>query len=96
MKKIFGKAATVTLIVALISPFSIWAAQAQNERHKKERKLQSQHSHVSKENDIKLNCGGSKTLGKLLAKLNPEKAHTIRISGVCNENVSIVDFQHLF
>ena len=95
MKKIFGKAATVMLIVALISPCSVWAAQAQNEGHKKEPKLQSQRSHVSKENDIKLTCGGSKTLGKLLAKLNPEKAHTIRVSGVCNENVSIVDFQHL-
>ncbi len=95
MKKIFGKLATVVLIVALISPFSLWAAQAQNEGHKKEPKLQSKRSQASKETDIKLNCGGSKTLGKLLAKLNPEKGHTIRVSGVCNENVSLVDFQHL-
>lgn len=51
--------------------------------------------HSKDARDINLSCGGSKTLGKVLAKLNPDKEQTIRISGTCTENVEIFGFQHL-
>ena len=92
MKNIFAKVAASMLFVALISSLP---AAAQELASDTQRKANSVRAIARKSTDIMLNCGGSKTLGGVLAGLNPDKAHTIRISGACNENVDIVAFQHL-
>jgi hypothetical protein len=93
MKNIIAIAAASVFCAAVL--YSL-PAGAQDSVNKKEYKLQSVRSHSPKSDDIQLNCNDpKKTLSKLLAKLNPEKAHTIHISGACHDNVSIVDFQHL-
>ena len=91
MKNIFAKAAAI-LFVALIP--SLLAAAVEQDFDKQKLKVPARRSYSRKADDVKLNCD-KKTLGEVLAKLNPDKAHTIRVSGACNENVDIVGFQHL-
>ena len=92
MKNIFAKAAATMLFGALI--FSVPAA-GQELGPDTKLKLKSARSTPKNGKNLKLKCDGVNTLGGLLAKLNPNKAYTITVSGECNENVEIVGFQHL-
>jgi parallel beta helix pectate lyase-like protein len=80
------------LFTTLIS-FSL--AASQDEGLIKQPKPPVARTYAKDDRDIHLTCGGSKTLGGVLSKLNPDKEHTIRISGSCTENVDIIGFQHL-
>jgi hypothetical protein len=54
--------------------------------------------HSRKDDDIKLNCSGLKkkqTLSGLLATLSPDHPYTIRVSGACQDNVTIINFTDL-
>lgn len=64
-------------------------------------KLHASHAgrqHPKKVDDIKVNCSDPKNiqpLSALLAKLDPNHPHTLRVSGACQDNVSIVSFTDL-
>jgi len=66
-----------------------------------EKKLHAAHAkrqHPRRDDDIKLNCSGLKkkqTLSGLLASLNPDHPYTIRVSGACEDNVTIINFTDL-
>lgn len=94
MKNIFAKVAASMLFVALISSLPAAAQELASDTKRKARSLRSL---PRKANDVTVHCGSDSDnkIGKLLAKLNPDKAHTIRVSGTCNENLTIVAFQHL-
>lgn len=63
-----------------------------------EKKLHMAHArrqHPVRDGDLRLNCGGSKkkqTLSGLLTGLDPNHPYTIRVSGACQDNLSIVSF----
>lgn len=47
--------------------------------------------------EIRFRCGpgSTETLGNFLARLNPSRPHTIRVSGACHENISVTRFDRL-
>ena len=55
-------------------------------------------THERKPDDLSLTCNDAKkthTLSALLAALNPSEPHTVRVSGACTGNVSIVNFAQI-
>ena len=71
--------------------------------HDKDYKSHAPHAiakrtHERKPDDLSLNCNDAKkthTLSALLAALNPSEPHTIRVSGACTDNISIVNFAQI-
>jgi hypothetical protein len=58
------------------------------------------HDHLKdspKPTDIKFNCGNpeKQTLGQFLSRLDPDKRHTVRVTGACTENLAVIGFNRL-
>lgn len=91
MRKISAIAA-IAMFTALLFSATAKAQELGSDTQPEFKALRSDHK---KGNELKLNCSGTKTLGGLLAKLNPDQAYTITVSGACTENLDITSFQHL-
>ncbi len=98
MKTMFMKL-TASIVFASLAGGAIPAAQRTWDKSEKAiRASHARRQHPRKDGDIKLNCTSSRkkdTLSGLLANLNPDHPYTIRISGACQDNVTILSFTDL-
>jgi hypothetical protein len=58
------------------------------------------HNHLKDSPDpdeIKFNCANpqKQTLGQFLSRLDPDERHTVRVTGACTENLSVVGYNRL-
>ena len=95
MKIIFRKS-VVYIVLASLSAVALPAAQRSwDQSEKKLRASHTKRQHPRKDGDIKLECTGSKkkqTLSGLLAGLDHNHPYIIRVSGACQDNVTIASF----
>ena len=97
MKAIYKRFVACILFAGLAAS-TLPATQRTDATEKKLHAAHIQRQHPRKDDDLKLNCNDSKkkqALSALLAKLNPDHPYTIRISGACQDNVTVANFTDL-
>jgi hypothetical protein len=98
MKAIYTKLVASMLFTGLAALALPATPAIKDDAGKKLPALHARRQHPRKDDDIKLNCSGLKkkqTLSALLANLDPNHPYTIRVSGACQDNVSVINFTDL-